>query len=79
MIFSHLNICSLLPAILVLTMAGGVSAEARSAADQAFYWQAWRVCNSNFYPSGTRPYINYEKHWFRCVEPWPRKQNGKRN
>jgi hypothetical protein len=66
-----------LSAMAMLAMAG--LAEARSAADQAFYWEAWRVCNSNFYPSGTRPYINYEKHWFRCVEPWPRKQNGKRN
>ena len=79
MTFYSLNLRCLITVIFILSMAGVESVEARTAADQAFYWEAWRVCNSNFYPEGTRPYINYQKHWFRCVEPWPRKQNGKRN
>ena len=46
-----------------------IHAAQRSAADKQLYQRAVKACNSNSYPSGTRPYINYAGGWFRCVEP----------
>jgi hypothetical protein len=60
--------------VMITVMFIGSIAEAqsrppRTAAERALYEKAVRACNSPAYSNGATPFINYEKGWFRCVEP----------
>ena len=56
-------------AILATAFPQTTGAAQKSAANKQLYQRAVKACNSNSYPSGTRPHINYGGGWFRCVEP----------
>ena len=55
--------------LAITAVSQNADAAQKSAADKQLYQRAVKACNSNSYPSGTRPYVNYAGGWFRCVEP----------
>lgn len=54
---------------IAFAFTGEVSLAAeRSAADQALWAKANKVCNGPQYPSGARPVVNYSRGTYKCVE-----------
>jgi hypothetical protein len=55
-------------AVTLLLVMAPAHAAGMTAAEQALWAKANKVCNGPQYPSGSRIVVNYARNTFKCVE-----------